>query len=86
MTWQPIDTAPKGVSRHGKSSVRWMLLAWPDEEGGFNTGHGMRVNDTFYSCGTFYTGGPFDGKQFSFREMEVSPTHWMPPLDAPEKA
>jgi len=76
--WQPIETAPSGVARDGKKPMAWMLLAWPDGEGGYNSGSGMRAGDQFFAAATFYTGGPFDGKQFTMREIEVSPTHWMP--------
>ncbi len=82
--WQPIDTAPEGVPKiEGAAKVCWMMLAWPDDEGGFHVSRGMRVNDQFYSTGIFYCGGPFDGKQFEFREIEVFPTYWRPELDPP---
>lgn len=83
--WQPIETAPKGKTRPGRSSVCWLMLAWPDsdEEGGFLTGSGMRINDKFYASATFYTGGPLDGKQYTLKELEVQPTHWMPLPEAP---
>lgn len=81
--WQPIETAPQGVSNGGKLGVTWMMLAVPDDEGGFNCLSGMRVGDKFYAAMTFYCGGPFDGKQFEKREVEVNPTHWMPLPDPP---
>jgi len=84
MNWKQIGTAPEGIARRaGASKVCWMILAWPDGEGGTHTGHGMRVNDKFYSSAIFHCGGPYDGKQNEFREVEVFPTHWMPLLDAP---
>jgi hypothetical protein len=62
-----------------------MMLAWPDEDGEFNTASGMRVGEMFFAGCIFYAGGPFDGKQYSIREAQVMPTHWMP-LPAPPVA
>jgi hypothetical protein len=82
-SWQPIETAPKGKPRkEGAKGVCWMLLAIPDDEGGFHIETGMRCGDDFYACLTFYIGGPWDGKQYKAREVKVHPTHWMP-LPAP---
>lgn len=81
--WQPIGTAPSGVSRNGKLGVCWMMLAIPHDDGGYNCVSGMRVGDKFFACLTFYCGGPFDGKQYVQREVEVLPTHWMPPPEPP---
>lgn len=82
--WEPIETAPKGVEKNGRQGVCWMMLAIPDLEDGYHTLSGMRVGDRFFAGLTFYTGGQFDGKQFSIRESEVSPTHWMPLPAAPQ--
>jgi len=84
MDWQPIETAPEGVPRiAGAAKVCWMLLAWPDGEGDFHTGHGMRVNDKFYSTAIFYCGGTYDGKQYEYLELEVFPTNWAPIPEPP---
>jgi hypothetical protein len=83
MEWQPIETAPKGVDVNGKLGMSWMMLAIPDGEGGFHRESGMRVGDRFFAALTFYCGGPFDGKKYEFREVEVQPTHWMPLLPYP---
>ena len=83
--WQPIETAPKGVEHNGKKAMSWMMLSWPDGEGGYHVESGMRVGDQFFAAPTFYSGGPFDGKQYTLREVEVFPTHWMP-LPAPPGA
>ena len=84
--WQPIETAPKGVEHNGKKAMSWMMLSWPDGEGGYHVESGMRVGDQFFAASTFYSGGPFDGKQYTLREVEVFPTHWMPRPAAPGAA
>lgn len=81
--WQGIESAPSGVSKHGKLGVTWIMLAIPDDEDGFHAVSGMRVGDKFYAAMTFYCGGPFDGKQYEQREVEVKPTHWQPLPPAP---
>lgn len=75
--WQPIETAPKGAR-----GIAWMMLAY-GPEGDQSVSVGLRFNDQFFAAGTFYNGGPFDGRQFNFREHEVAPTHWMPLHAAP---
>ncbi|MFL7901507.1 DUF551 domain-containing protein [Azospirillum argentinense] len=73
--WQPIDTAPKGAKGYA-----WMQLAWgPDEDKA--TGDGMYANGKFYAVATFYCAG--QSRQYQMREIEVSPTHWMPLPSAP---
>ena len=84
--WQPIETAPKGVEHNGKKAMSWMMLSWPDGEGGYHVESGMRVGDQFFAAPTFYSGGPFDGKQYTLRDVEVFPTHWMPRPAAPGSA
>ena len=74
--WQPIDTAPKGAKGYC-----WMNLAW-GSEGDQSTGIGMRWGDRFFVAATFHCLG--QEKRFEFREIEVSPTHWMPLLPPPE--
>jgi hypothetical protein len=86
VVWRPIETAPKGAEVNGKLGVSWMMLVIPDGDGGFHTANGMRVGDKFFAALTFYRGGPFDGKQFELREVEVRPTHWMPLLEFPALA
>lgn len=86
MEWQPIETAPRGVSGRGKLSVCWMLLAIPDGDGGLHIKTGMRVGDDFFAALTFYCGGPFDGKQYCLKETKVDPTHWMPLPEPPNQA
>lgn len=85
MEWQPIETAPRGTPRvTGAKGYSWMLLAIPDDEGGFHCVNGMRCGDSFYAALTFHCGGPWDGKQVHLREIEVSPTHWMPLPSPPD--
>lgn len=85
MTWNDdMDAAPKGVERHGKKGMAWMMLAYPDGEGGSNVASGMRVGDEFFVCGTFYCGGSFEGKQYELLEHKITPTHWMLSLTPPE--
>ena len=81
--WRDIATAPIGVAKNGKLPICWMRLAW--EYGGeYSTGDGMRIGDNFYAVSTYYTGGPFNSKQFTMKESEVTPTHWMPLPTPPE--
>ncbi|VVE33927.1 hypothetical protein [Pandoraea commovens] len=73
--WQPIETAPRGAK-----GVCWMLLAWGPEDDQ-TTGNGMRIGDRYFAAGSFFCIG--GDKPFEFREIEVSPTHWMPLPAAP---
>lgn len=73
--WQPIETAPRGAK-----GICWMLLAWGPEEDQA-TGNGMRIGDRYFAAGSFFCIG--GDKPFEFREIEVSPTHWMPLPAAP---
>lgn len=45
------------------------------------TGTGMRIGDQYFAAGSFFCHG--GDKPFEFREIEVSPTHWMPLPAAP---
>lgn len=85
MEWRPIETAPKGKPRKpGAVSYYWMMLAIPDEEGGYHTLSGMRCGDDFFVAGTFYRGGDWDTRQLHLREYKVHPTHWMPLPEPPK--
>ena len=76
--WQPIETAPNGAK-----GLCWMLLAH-GPEGDQTVSIGMRFHDQFFAASTFHIGGPFDGRQYAFKEHEVNPTHWAP-LPRPPK-
>lgn len=74
--WQPIETAPKGANGYA-----WMFLAWGPEEDK-STGKGMWCVDRFIACATFHAMGKTPA--FEFRQIEVSPTHWMPLPEPPQ--
>lgn len=76
--WQPIETAPRGVEVGGNNAVSWMVLAWPDGEGGYHRNSGMMVGEKFYAAPAFYIGGWHGVKHYALREIEIFPTHWMP--------
>jgi len=76
--WQPIETAPRGVEVGGNNAVSWMVLAWPDGEGGYHRQSGMMVGEKFYAAPAFYIGGWHGVKHYALREIEIFPTHWMP--------
>ncbi len=76
--WQPIETAPRGVEVGGNNAVSWMVLAWPDGDGGYHRQSGMMVGEKFYAAPAFYIGGRRGGKHYELREIEIFPTHWMP--------
>ena len=85
MEWQPIETAPKGTPRKpGAKSYCWMMLAHPDDEGGYHVDTGMRCDDEFFAAGTFHRGGDWDTRQLYLKEHQVYPTHWMPLPEPPE--
>jgi len=73
--WLPISSAPKGAKGYS-----WMRLAWGPEDDKC-TGEGMRFGDKFYVAASFYCLN--QEKQYQFREIEVTPTHWMPKAAAP---
>lgn len=77
--WHDISTAPKG-----ERGIAWMLLAYGPHDDQ-SVGVGMRFQDQFFAASTFYVGGPAGGRQYSFREHEVFPTHWMPLPGLPGK-
>lgn len=83
--WHPIESAPRGVAKEGAPGYYWMYLAWGPKEDK-HTGSGMRVGDKFYAAATYYRGGPFAGRQYEMRELEVTPTHWKPLPPAPVDA
>jgi hypothetical protein len=71
--WQPIETAPFNE----KSDYFFCLIAWgPDADK--STGDGMRYKDKWYAAGLFYRSMSRDERQYSFRDHEVTPSHWMP--------
>lgn len=81
--WQPIETAPEGTPKKpGAKSYCWMMLAIPDEDGGYHTVSGIRCGDSFFASLTFYRGGAWDTRQLHLKEVQVYPTNWMP-LPAP---
>lgn len=74
--WMPIESAPTGAQGYC-----WMLLAWGSDDDK-KTGFGMRVHDKFFASGVFYRAGC--ERRYEIREVEVSPTHWMPKPKPPE--
>ena len=75
--WQPIETAPKAAS-----GIGFMDLMWGPESDP-HTGMGMRFLGRYFSASVFYTGGKQGTRQYSFRELEVDPTHFRLPLATP---
>lgn len=76
MSWQPIETAPRGAN-----GIAFMTLAW-GTEGDQSIGQGMRIDDDFYAVGVFYCLGNKE-KPFELRETKVTPTHWQPAPEPP---
>lgn len=77
MSWQPIETAPRGAN-----GISFMLLAW-GVQGDQCTGQGMRIDDDFYTAAVFYCLGKTK-KPFELRETKITPTHWQPSPKPPE--
>ena len=79
MEWQEIDTAPT----NDRSDYFSCYVAWgPDDDQ--STGDAMRYKGKWFAAGQFYVGGEHDQRQYKFKELEISPTHWMPTPEVPK--
>jgi hypothetical protein len=74
--WQPIETAPEV-----KGDCFWCRLAWGPEDDQ-SSGDGFRWGGKWFAAGCFYRAG--QDRKFEWREIEVTPTHWMPKPELPE--
>lgn len=78
--WKPIDTAPEI-----KGDYFFCDLAWgPDED--LSTGKGFRWNGRWFVAAIFYDCMARNGRQYFFREIEVTPKYWMERAVAPTPA
>ena len=78
--WKPIDTAPEI-----KGDYFFCDLAWgPDED--LSTGKGFRWNGRWFVAAIFYDCMARNGRQYFFREIEVTPKYWMDRAASPTPA
>lgn len=76
--WQPIETFPSNA----KSDYSFALVAWgPD--GDKSTGFAVRYKNEWFAGALFYCGGPYDQRQYEYRETKINPSHWMTEPDVP---
>ena len=73
--WFPIETAPEV-----KGDFLFCRLAWGPEDDKC-TGDGFRWRGRWFAAAPFYAMGK--ERRFEFRELEVTPTHWMEKHPAP---
>jgi len=75
--WQSIESVPDVPGKYF-----FCRLAWgPDSDK--CTGDGFRWNGQWFAAALFYKGARHDECQNEMRQIEVTPTHWMPHCDFP---
>jgi hypothetical protein len=76
--WQRIETAPEVKGKYFFCRIAW------GPEWDKCTGDGFRWKGKWFVAALFHKGSArFDECQNEFRQIEVSPTHWMPKPEVP---